>query len=123
MKKFLLILVLLSATLANAAAKQIIVLDVRGDSGQTQIHYLLWPTTANPIPIAGAVSKWPLASTAENSAIAAGTTIEIERTLVVSPGTSKANIESQLLTIFTQTQAAINAVATGCFFDGTTWSC
>ena len=109
--------------LANAAAKQIIVLSVDTDPGQIRVNYLLWITTASPIPLPGAVSQWKGASPAENAALAAGTTVEIQRTLGVAAGTSKASIQAQLQAIFTQTQNVTTAQPTGCFFDGTVWSC
>lgn len=119
----LFVLIIAMSGLANAAAKQIIVLSVETDPGQIRVNYLLWITTASPIPVPGAVSQWKGASVPENAAIAAGTTIEIQRTLAAPQGTSKAAIQTQLQNIWTQTQNAATAQPSGCFFDGTVWSC
>jgi len=122
-RALLLFVILSMSGIANAAAKQVIILAVDSEPGQIRINYILWVTTSTPNPIPGATSAWRGASASENAALAAGTTVEIGRNLAVPSGTTKAAIQTTLQNIFTQAQAAVTSQPTGCFFDGTTWSC
>lgn len=119
----LIAIMLAMASMSYAAAKQIIIMNVTRTEGTTSVRYVLWITTTVPVPRPGTISIWPGASAAENAAIAAGTTIEISAYLQVPQGSTKAQIQTRLQTIFTQAQGEVQATPQGCFFDGTTWSC
>lgn len=110
-------------TFSHAAAKQIIILSAANDGTSIQVSYVLWITTSSPVPVAGNGSVWKGASAAENAAIIAGTTIELQRTAGFAIGTTKAAIQAALQTIWTQMQNITTVQPNGCFYDGTTWSC
>jgi hypothetical protein len=110
------------------AAKQVVVLAVNTSTpGQIQITYVLWLTTTSPVARALATSSWTGASTQENAAIAAGTTIEVNKAHMLPVALGKVALELLLATDFASSQAA-QASSTqpgqfyGVYFDGTGWS-
>lgn len=131
MKKLLMCALLFWAVaVAQAAPKQIIILQMQPGPSTTAVQYVFWlvPPAADPHP--GFASAFTGASAAENLALVNGTTIEVAGSLQVATGTTKASIQAQLQTLYTQAQAAIVAnppvnhtIFSNCSFDGTTWSC
>jgi hypothetical protein len=109
-------------------AKEIIILGVNPFQANNTItvRYLLWLTTVTPFP-ATATSQWSGASTAENTAIVLGTTVELARSISLSSTVTKAQLEAAISQDFTAQQAAFAAApAPGAFYgviyDGTGWS-
>src|SRR5712664_4038151 len=93
-------------------AKQIIVLRVgKGPGGDLDINYLFWLAipVGQEILIPNAASAWTGASAAENTALANGTVIEEAYETQVPSGTTKATIQTGLVTRFNARQAQINA--------------
>jgi hypothetical protein len=113
-------------------AKQIVVQRVvSGPGGDNAVTFVLWLAVAagREVPIAGGVSAWAGASTAENTAIAAGQVIEESYQIQYPVAMTKAQIQTDLLSRFTARQAQITArvnpnVYFGVYYDpaATGWS-
>jgi hypothetical protein len=112
-------------------AKQVIILRVeRGPGGDNNVNYLMWLAVAasRETPITGAVSAWAGASTAENTAIAAGQVIEEPYSSQYPTSMTKAQVQAALLAQFNARQAVITArpnpnLFFGVFFDSVSgWS-
>jgi hypothetical protein len=101
-------------------AKEVIVLDVQlTTSNLLNVHYLLWLTTAVPFTKTGTKSVWGGASSQENAALVAGTTIEVEKVQPFPNTLSKAQIQAFLQADFQAEQAALaGATQPGAFFGG-----
>lgn len=95
--------------------------------GNVTLTYLYWFTTVTPIVPACApscVSAWSSASGAENAAISAGTTVEVQGAITVSASTSAASIQSTVISQYTAIQTAYgNGLLSGIgyWYNGSTW--
>ena len=119
---------------AIKAAKQIINLSsfVTGQ-GNITINYVSWFTLINPAPLTCNLgpsnnqcptSVWSGASAAENAAIVAGTTLEVQGSVTISPATPSATISANLVSAYTVAQASyISGFLgyAGYWWNGTAW--
>lgn len=109
-------------------AKEVIVLMINTTQpGAIQVQYALWLTTLYPVAKTNAVSVWSGASTQENAALAAGTTIEVVRSDSFPSTFVEASIEAFMASDYGATQAALAASTQpgqfyGVYYDGTGWS-
>jgi hypothetical protein len=121
-------------------ARQIIVLERVNPQAQSSepliYRYALWlsvpsarqPFFANASATSAVASGPNKASAGELTAIQNGSIKEVVDTINVPPGTTLAQVETQLQAIFTAAQTALNASTAnnwdhyGSSFDGTTWT-
>lgn len=109
-------------------AKDVVVLSVTvPQAGVITLQYALWITTSAPVAKAGAVSQWIGASAQENAALAAGTTIEVIRSISLASASTAAEIKSVLSSDYAAQQSALAATIQpgtyfGVYYDGVGWS-
>jgi hypothetical protein len=109
-------------------AKEAVVLTINTTQpGAILVQYVLWLTTLSPVAKTNATSSWTGASTQENAALAAGTTIEFLRSDSFPSTFSEASIEAFMAADFAATQSALAASTQpgqfyGIYYDGTGWS-
>jgi len=95
-------------------------------------HYLLWFTTVYPTPLpcnlgtngtTCPVSAWTGANAAQNAALVAGTTVELQGGFTVPASTSSASVSTQIVAPYNAMQAGFAGylLAGGYCFNGTTW--
>jgi hypothetical protein len=111
-------------------AKQVIILNTSaGVGGMTNVQYAMWlvPSGSNLVPLPGFASSFAGASTAEISALQAGTTIEQINTAQYPSSFTLATIEADLQTKYTTAQTVLTSGTNpiqwyGTFYDGTAWN-
>jgi hypothetical protein len=107
-----------------APAKQVVALTITQPPNQSAT-FVCWLQTATPAPRGGG-SSWIGASSAEIAAIAAGTTIEVQQSYPVVPGTTLSDFKSYAQRTCANLQTQLNSgVAPGFllgnYFDGVGW--
>lgn len=96
-------------------AKRIINLGAAIQGTNLIVSTVFWyPITTGAKPTSG-VSQWTGASTAENTALQAGTVLEEPNTFTFAMGTTGAVIEAQILLAWTNRNAQINGQGPGLF--------
>jgi hypothetical protein len=107
------------------AAKQIVALIITQPPNQVA-SFVCWLQTASPAPRGGGGSSWSGATAPENAAIAAGTTVEVQQTYPVVPGTTLTDFKNYAQRTCSNLQTQLNSgVAPGFllgnYFDGVGW--
>jgi hypothetical protein len=109
-------------------APKLAVLQVSANQSTKTFSYVLWLTTLTPLPKAGAVSAWTPtatsagASTAQTSALAAGSFIEVARAVTFPQSTLIADVQTYMQNDYTSTQAALAANTQPGAFYGFVWT-
>jgi hypothetical protein len=112
-------------------AKQIIVLDVsKPNASDINVHWVFWlyPAAGREVPLPNATSLWRGAQPADITALQAGTVVEEPDAVQYPAGSTKVQIEADLVARYNARAAAFAAKQNpnqfyGVFFDSATgWS-
>lgn len=109
-------------------APKAVILPVAASQSTQTVSYVLWLTTLAPLPKAGASSAWTAtagsagASTAQNNALAAGTFIEVFRSVAFPSSQTSAQMQTYVQNDWTSTQAAFAANTQPAAFYGFVWN-
>lgn len=109
-------------------APKLAVLQVGAGQSTKTFTYVLWLTTLTPLPKAGAVSLWTAtatsggATTAQNNALAAGSFIELARSVTFPAAQAIADVQTYMQNDYSSTQAALAGNTQPGAFYGFIWN-
>jgi hypothetical protein len=109
-------------------APKVVVLPVSASQSTKTFSYLLWLTTLTPLPNAGATSAWTAtatsagASNAQNNALAAGSFLEVRKSVTFPASAAIGDVQTYMQNDYTSSQSSLAGNTQPGAFYGFVWN-